>query len=102
MKMPKTRKAFCPTCKKHTEHKVGESKQKTMGSAHPNSHGSRAQARHMARYGNHGSYSRPPIKRRKMYGKKQSKKTDLRFECTVCKKKQVIGSGWRAKKVEFV
>ena len=99
MKFPKTRNKYCPFCKKHTEHKVKESKRKTMGTAHPLSHGSRAKKRHRAVYGNAGRYSKPPGG--KMYNKKQSKKTDFRYECSVCKKKHSQRKGFRTKRVEF-
>ena len=82
-------------------HKVEKAKVRTIGTAHPNSHGSRAQKRHMATTGNKGRYSRPPINRRRMSGVKSSKKIDLRFACSVCGKLHIAGSGWRARKVEF-
>lgn len=104
MKLPKIRKTFCPHCKKHTEHKVLESKKRTVGSAHPMSYGSktRAKLRGYRGFGNLGRYSRPPVSRWKMAGKKQSKIIDLRFECIICKKKHNQRKGFRAKKVEFV
>ena len=34
-------------------------------------------------------------------GKKQSKKTDLRYQCGTCKKTSTQSGGIRAKKVEF-
>ena len=99
--LPKTRNTYCPKCKKHTEHKVEQNRSKTLGSAHPNSWGARAQARHKATYGNHGRYSRPPVGKWRLAGRKTSKKVDLRFECKVCKKTHIAGSSWRARKVEF-
>ena len=50
--------------------------------------------------GNLGRYSKPT--KPKMIGKKASKKTDFRYECSVCKKQHMQASGIRAKKVEFV
>lgn len=99
--IPKQRRTYCPHCKKHTLHKVEKAKLKTMGSAHPQSRGKRAQRRHMATYGNHGRYSMPPIGRRRMFGRKSSKKVDLRYACTVCNKQHIAGTSTRAKKVEF-
>ncbi len=101
MKLEKTRNRFCKKCKKHTEHRVLESKQRTFGTAHPQSHGSRAQARHKAMTGNTGRYSRPPIKNWGMTGAKQCKKTDLRFQCSVCKKSHTQRVGVRLRKIEF-
>jgi len=104
MKLPKTRKKYCPTCKKHTEHKIIEGKKKTRGSAHPLSWGSkvRIKGRGHLGVGNHGKYSKPAITKWRMAGRKTSKKTDLRFQCGVCKKMHAAaGGGFRARKVEF-
>jgi len=105
MKLPKTIKRHCPYCKKHTDHKVSQAKRRTPSSTHPLGYGSkkRARLRGSARgAGNLGRYSKPAVTKFKMSGKKASKKTDLRYQCTVCKKTHVQSSGIRAKKVEFV
>ncbi len=104
MKIPKTVMRYCPYCGKHTEHKVKQSKKATPGSAHPLSHGSkvRQKARGVNRgFGNQGRYSRKPVGARKRGGRKTSKKTDLRYECTVCKKAHVQSKGIRTKKLEI-
>ena len=104
MKLPKTVKRLCPSCKKHTQHKVSNSKKRTPGSSHPMSYGSktRAKLRGAARgYGNRGRYSKPAISKWKMTGKKVSKKTDLRYQCKECKKSHNQKKGTRAKRVEF-
>ena len=104
MKFPKITMRFCPTCRKHTEHKVANAKKRTPGSAHPMSYGSkkRARLRGSARgHGNLGRYSKPAITKWKMTGKKTSKKTDLRYTCSVCHKTHVQRKGFRVKKVEF-
>jgi len=63
----------------------------------------RARGRGRARgMGNLGRYSKPAITKWKMTSKKPTKKTDLRFECKVCKKAHVQRKGIRAKRVEFV
>lgn len=104
MELPKIRKRFCPKCRKHTEHKVTLAKKKTPGSAHPMGYGSkkrmrlRGQARGM---GNLGKISKGAMSGWKRFGKKTSKKTDLRFQCTVCGKTSTQRSSIRAKKVEF-
>ncbi len=103
MKLPKSKKRFCPYCRKHTEHKVTQAKKRTRSTAHPLSWGGRLRTEKRGRargYGNTGKYSKPP--KPKMTGKKQSKKTDFRYECTVCKRMHVQKKGFRAKKVEFV
>ncbi len=102
MKLPRQINRFCPTCRKHTPQKVLIAKKRTRGTAHPLSRGSKFRI-HKRGWdvgtGNHGRYSRPP--KPKMTGKKQSKKTDIRYECSVCKKQSVQNKGLRTKKVEF-
>lgn len=107
MKKPKTIKRFCPFCKIHQEIKVIISKKRTPFSTHHLAAGSkpRQKARGVGKgvgTGNAGKYSRKPIKQRKMSGKKQSTKTDFRYECKVCKKASIQSHGIRAKKVELV
>ena len=83
-------------------HKITIAKKRTRGTARPLSRGSKFRMRKRSLdvgIGNHGRYSRPP--KPKMTGKKQTKKTDLRFECTVCKKQHGQRKGKRTKKVEF-
>jgi ribosomal protein L44E len=48
-----------------------------------------------------GRYSKPAITKFKMTGKKSSKKTDLRYECSICKKQHMQKKGFRAKRLEF-
>jgi large subunit ribosomal protein L44e len=101
MKLPKTLKRYCPYCKKHTEHKVSQTKKKNPRSM---TYGSkvRAKRRGSARgIGNRGRYSKPAISKFKRTGKKMSKKTDLRYECKECKKTHMQKKGFRAKKIEF-
>jgi large subunit ribosomal protein L44e len=101
MKFPKTMRKYCPFCKKHTAHRVLRVKGKPGRSL---SRGSkyRARDRGQARgFGNHGRYSKPAINQRKRAGVKLAKKIDLRLECSVCKKKHVFNSTFRAKKFEF-
>ena len=99
--MPKTVNRLCPYCKKHTEHKITQNKKKQPSSL---SHGSkvRARKRGLARgKGNMGRYSKPAVTKFKMTGKKVTKKTDLRYECKICKKMHTQNKGFRAKRVEF-
>jgi len=105
MKVPKSRRMYCKKCKKHIEHKISLAKRKTPNSAHPMSYGSkkRARRRGAARgIGSMGRYSKPPINKWKMTGKKVTKKTDFRYTCGECKKTSVQSQGLRAKKVEFI
>src|SRR3989344_2657187 len=102
MKMPKTRKKYCPKCNTHTEHKVFSAKRKAASSL---KYGSKIRARLRGRArgtGNLGRYSKPAVTKLKMTGKKQTKKTDLRFQCTKCNKIQTQKEGIRIKKLEFI
>ena len=101
MKLTKTMKRYCPHCRRHQEHKVAQSKKKQPSSL---TYGSKLRAKKRGRsagFGNTGRYSKPAITKWKMTGKKGTKKTDLRYQCSVCKKSHVQRYGIRAKKVEF-
>ncbi|MHC1599126.1 MAG: 50S ribosomal protein L44e [Candidatus Methanofastidiosia archaeon] len=89
MIMPKTRRTYCPNCKKHTVHKIKVVKKKKRGEL---SSGQRRFRRKLAGY---GGYPRP-----KPSGEKPTRKHDLRFVCTECKKAQTK-KGFRVKKLEF-
>ena len=106
MKVPKTTRRLCPKCKKHTEQKVSLAKRKGLNATHHITRGSRR--RQLLRHrgvgigmGNRGKFSKPPVMKRKMTGKKLTKKTDFRYTCTVCKKTSVSQHSLRLKKVEF-
>lgn len=102
MKIPKTKNRLCPYCRKHTPHKVFQVKK---GQASSLKYGSkkRARARGKARgFGNLGRYSKPAVTKFKRAGKKQTKKTDLKYQCTVCKKFHLPKKGIRAKRVELI
>lgn len=103
MKIPKVTKRHCPFCKKHTEQKVVQSKNKGRNATHPISKGATKRVRMRGERrgaGNLGRYSKPA--KPKMTGKKLTKKLDLRYQCSECKKSHCQSSGIRAKKVEMV
>jgi large subunit ribosomal protein L44e len=102
MKLPKTRRSYCPFCRKHTVSKIVQVKK---GQPSPLSYGSklRAKKRGKARgFGNLGRYSKPAVTKFKMTGKKQTKKTDLKFQCPECKKFHLQSKGFRTKRVEII
>ena len=102
MKLPKNMKRLCKTCKTHTEHKVAQNKKKMASSL---SRGSkyRARKRGLARgTGGLGRYSKPAVTKFKRTGAKNTKKTDLRYLCSKCKKISTQAQGIRAKRVEFI
>jgi large subunit ribosomal protein L44e len=101
MKLPKTTKRYCPYCKKHTEHKILQSKKKPASSL---KRGSKVRMRKRGRargQGNIGKISKGAMTKWKRYGKKPTKKTDLRYECKECKKQHTQRKGFRAKRIEF-
>ena len=102
MKLPKTKRTYCPTCRKHTEHKIFQVKK---GQPSPLSYGSKIRARKRGKargFGNLGRYSKPAVTKFKMTGKKQTKKSDLKFLCNECKKFHLQAKGFRAKRIEIV
>ena len=101
MKLPKTANRYCPYCKKHTQHRVSLNKKRNPRTM---TYGSKIRARRRGQargIGNMGRYSKPAITKFKMTGKKSTKKTDLRYECSECKKTHIQREGFRSKKLEF-
>lgn len=103
MKLPREKNIYCPYCKKHTLHKVSQVKSKERGSLKKGSM-QRAYKRGRGQgYGNLGKWgSKPAISKWKRTGAKLSKKTNIAFMCTDCKKTHIQSQGIRAKKVEIV
>ncbi len=63
---------------------------------------SRVKSRGLRRgVGNLGRFSKKAMGSWKRYGKKQTKKTDLRYTCKECSKTSMQKKGKRTKKVEF-
>ncbi len=105
MKIPKTVKRLCKKCKKHTEHKVHNQSFRGLGKTHTQSKWSktRVKKRGLRRgVGNLGRFSKGALSKWKRYGAKSTKKTDLRYTCSVCKKTSIQAQGIRAKKVELI
>lgn len=105
MEIPKQVKKYCSHCKKHQIMQVSSAKQMGRNKEHPMSRGARNRLRRRGLdrgYGNKGRTSKGALSSWKMYNKKGSKKTDLRFKCNVCGKIMVQGGGLRIKRVTFV
>lgn len=92
MKYPKESNTYCPTCKKHTKHKV---KLASKGAARPMAIGTRKHERSLRGHGGKRAGEKTV--------KKQGKRQKIMMECTICKKKheRVIGARTR-KKLEVV
>jgi len=101
MKMPKSVKRYCPYCRKHTEHKVAMAKKKAASSLTWGSKYRMMKRGKCTGTGNRGKLSKKAMSGWKRYGKKSTKKTDLRYTCGVCKKTHCQREGFRAKKIEF-
>ena len=91
MKMPKQQRKYCPYCKKHTLHTVEESKRRQRRTL------SVWQRRFLRKMKGYGSFPKENPKGRE----KPTRKLDLRFTCSECKKGHSIGLGFRIKKLEF-
>lgn len=102
MKLNKNIKKYCKFCKKYTDQVISVAKKKDRGSLKK---GALARLKKTGRgktgYGNKGRHSRKAMSAWKMYGKKSSKKADLRYKCKVCNKTTVQKKGFRAKKLEL-
>lgn len=102
MKLTKNIKRYCPFCKKHTDQVISIAKKKERGSLKKGAL-PRLEKRGSGKkgYGNKGKYSRKAMSSWKMFGKKTSKKADLRYKCKVCNKSTTQRKGVRAKKLEL-
>ncbi len=101
MKLPKIRNKYCPKCKKHTEHKVMQAKKGSPSSLKAGSKYRMKKRGQGTGFGNRGKLSKGALTKWKRYGKKNTKKTDLRYVCKECKKAHTQSKGIRARRVEF-
>lgn len=95
MKLPKKMNRHCPYCKKHTEHKVvlvKKGKQSVLKKT-------RYRIKKIKR--GYGGMPYPQQQKGVKYGAKQTKKSDIRYECSVCKKQHSQKKGFRSKKLEM-
>ena len=97
MKMPKEIRRYCPTCRKHTLHKVIQVKTgKKRGKLKI---GAR---RYESKIKGYGGFPRPKPEKSKKWGVKLTKKVDLRYKCAECGKMHIRKEGFRVKKIEMV
>ena len=98
MKIPKSVKHYCPSCKKHTLQSIIQNKSgKKRGSL---THGAR---RHDRRGGikGYGGFPKPQPEKSPRHRKKTTKRIDMRLECPECKKKTTKVKTLRIKKYEI-
>lgn len=102
MKYPKTTNRYCPHCKKHTPQKIS-----LVSSGHKRSalkRGGKERARLRGRgrgYGNLGKWGSKPAVTKWKRKTKSTKKTNLLYSCTICKKSRMQAKGKRAGKVQI-
>lgn len=98
-------KRYCPTCKKHTQQKVKNEKNRGKNKTHTMTQFSKVRQElrgSIGGRGNQGKMSRGALNSWKRFNKKHSKKTDLRYTCPECKKTNVSGDkGVRLKKIQL-
>ncbi|PIN99625.1 50S ribosomal protein L44e [archaeon CG10_big_fil_rev_8_21_14_0_10_43_11] len=97
MKVPRSMKRYCPTCKTHEEQKVVRVKARAK-----NPLGRIERIRSARIQKGYGSTPYPQPQKSKRHKKKLSKKPDIRFECKNCKKQHPYQSSKRTKKFELV
>ncbi len=91
MKHPKEKNTYCPTCRKHTKHKV---KLASKGKARTLAEGNRKHERKLRGHGGKRAGEKTV--------KKQGKRQKLMLTCTECNKKhEQVLRGRTRKKVEF-
>lgn len=86
MKLPKKTKRYCPSCNKHTEHKIDiVSTGHKRGTLKKGSIARMKKRGSIPGTGNKGKTSRKAVKQRKMKTKTTTRKV-LIYKCQVCKK----------------
>jgi len=97
MKKPKKVNRFCPYCKKKTEQKV---KEPSKGKPSSMKRGSKVRMKLRGLWrgiGNQGKYSR--MKNQAKKRRKTTKKTNIMYTCTECKKSKYQKKGKRTSKI---
>ena len=99
MKLPKTTKRFCPYCNKQTAQKVKQVSTGTKKNSLKRGSKIRARLRGLARgIGNLGRYSKPAVSKFKRKTK-TTKKPQILYTCSVCKKSKNQKKGKRSSKL---
>ena len=100
MKLPKTTNRYCPYCKKKTEHKINVVSTGAKRGTLTRGSISRAKARGLGRrIGNKGKWGSKPAVSKFKRKSKTTKKTNIMYTCSECKKSKYQKKGQRAGKV---
>ncbi len=101
MKLPKTTKRYCLYCRKRTEQKIKQVSTGTKRSSLKRGSKERARLRGCARgIGNKGRYSKPAVSKFKRKTK-TTKKPQILYTCSVCKKSKNQKKGKRTSKLQI-
>lgn len=101
MKIPKQTKRYCKFCKSHTDHKITQLKTGTKRGSLKRGSIQRSQKRGLGKgTGNKGRWGSKPTKPKRS-GAKTSKKTYLKYTCSICKKSTMTSKGVRTKRLEL-
>lgn len=101
MKLPRTTKRYCPYCKKQTEQKIVLVSTGSKRGALKKGSKERAALRGRAiGLGNKGKWSKKAISKWKRKTK-SSKKTNIMYTCSVCKKSKYQKKGKRMNKIQL-
>lgn len=102
MKFPKKTKRYCPHCKKHTEQKITDASSGHKRSSLKRGSIERARKRGNGRgFGNLGKWGSKPAITKWKRKTKSTKKTNLLYTCTVCKKALGQKKGTRTGRLQF-
>ena len=102
MKLPKKTKRYCPKCRKHTEHKITLVSSGTKRGGLKRGSLTRAKLRGLARgMGNRGKWGSKPATTKFKRKTKSTKKTNILYTCSVCKKSKCQKKGKRTSKIQL-
>jgi len=103
MKLPKETKRYCPTCRKHTVHKIDTAKQKSRSSARPMSRGSASRETMRGLRGGTGNLGRRSRKAPKNWKRKTktTRRIGITYKCSECGKMHGIKKAIRAGRIEI-
>jgi len=81
LKMPKKTRIYCPTCRKHTDHTISAARKKPRGELRKGQRRFRRKVKPTGK--TRGARGYPKSKQKR---EKPTKRLDLRYTCTKCKK----------------
>lgn len=102
MQIPRATKRYCPFCKKHTEQKISLVSSGGKRGSLKRGAIQRAKMRGLGRgMGNKGKWGSKPAVTQWNRKTKNTKKSNLLYTCSVCKKSKPQKKGMRVGKVTF-